>query len=414
MLFKEFTVLLNPQSRKIVIGICLNAIGGGMTLSLLLVYLHDMRDFTNTFGGLLLAYGSIVSIVASTPMGALVDRIGPKKVMIGGLILNSAAAFSLSQIETHMQAIFSLTFISIAGQAIWPSQTVILARVTPEKDRSKIFGFNFMLLNLGLGFGGLLSSLIIQENNLFSFQVMYWVDASTFLIYLAIALTLRGEKVNRYIPKQEEHSTGSYRDLFANKPLMLLGIAGVILFTFGYGTIQAGVPVFATQFLGLNPKWLGIIFGVNTLSIVLLQPLVMRVLEKYSKYTALIAISVIWALSWVFVGVAPYLPMVASGVALCVSQLIFALGEMVQAPTIPTLANELTQEHIRGRANAWMSLQWSVSGVLGPAITGLMLGADLATAWVFLMFIGCFLSIPIFLAMRKAARLQAQPSTTRW
>jgi len=116
MLFKEFTVLLNPQSRKIVIGICLNAIGGGMTLSLLLVYLHDMRDFTNTFGGLLLAYGSIVSIVASTPMGALVDRIGPKKVMIGGLILNSAAAFSLSQIETHMQAIFSLTFISIAGQ----------------------------------------------------------------------------------------------------------------------------------------------------------------------------------------------------------------------------------------------------------------------------------------------------------
>ena len=42
-----------------------------MTLSLLLVYLHDMRGFTNTFGGLLLAYGSLVSIIASTPMGAL-------------------------------------------------------------------------------------------------------------------------------------------------------------------------------------------------------------------------------------------------------------------------------------------------------------------------------------------------------
>jgi len=407
MLFKEFTVLLNPQSRKIVFGICLNAIGGGMTLSLLLVYLHDMRGFTNTFGGLLLAYGSIVSILASTPMGALVDRIGPKKVMIGGLILNSAAAFSLSQVETHFQAIFTLTCINIAGQAIWPSQTVILTRLTPEKDRSKIFGFNFMLLNLGLGFGGLLSSLIIQENNLLSFQVMYWVDASTFLIYLAIVLSLRGEKVNRYIPNEDEPANGSYRDLFANKPLMLLGIAGIILFTFGYGTIQAGVPVFATQFLGLNPKWLGIIFGVNTLSIVLLQPLVMRIIERYSKYTALIAISVIWALSWVFVGVAPYLPMVASGIALCVSQLIFAVGEMVQAPTIPTLANELTQEHIRGRANAWMSLQWSVSGVLGPAITGLMLGADLATAWIAVMFIGCFLSIPIFVAMRRAARLPA-------
>ena len=403
MLYKEFTVLLNPQSRKIIFGICLNAIGGGMTLSLLLVYLHDMRGFTNTFGGLLLAYGSLVSIIASSPMGALVDRIGPKKVIIGGLLLNSAAAFSLSQVQTHFQAIIVMTGLNIAGQAIWPSQSVILTRLTPERDRSKIFGFNFMLLNLGLGVGGLLSSLIIQRGDLLSFQIMYWVDAGTFLLYLLIVLTLRGEHVNKYIPKENEPKTGSYRDLFEIKPLMFLGIAGIILFTFGYGTIQAGIPVFATQFLGLSPKWLGIIFGVNTLSIVIFQPLVMRVIDKYSKYAALIAVGLVWALSWVFVGIAPYLPLFASGIALSLSQFIFAVGEMIQAPTIPTLANELAPEHIRGRANSWMSLQWSVSGVLGPAITGLMLGADLATAWLITMFIGCFLSIPLFLAMKRAA-----------
>ena len=403
MLYKEFTVLLNPQSRKIIFGICLNAIGGGMTLSLLLVYLHDMRGFTNTFGGLLLAYGSLVSIIASSPMGALVDRIGPKKVIIGGLLLNSAAAFSLSQVQTHFQAVIVITGLNIAGQAIWPSQSVILTRVTPERDRPKIFGFNFMLLNLGLGLGGLLSSLIIQRGDLLSFQIMYWVDASTFLLYLLIVLTLRGEHVNKYIPKENEPKTGSYKDLFEIKPLMFLGIAGIILFTFGYGTIQAGIPVFATQFLGLSPKWLGIIFGVNTLSIVIFQPLVMRVIDKYSKYAALIAVGLVWALSWVFVGIAPYLPLFASGIALSLSQFIFAVGEMIQAPTIPTLANELAPEHIRGRANAWMSLQWSVSGVLGPAITGLMLGADLATAWIITMFIGCFLSIPLFLAMKRAA-----------
>ena len=403
MLYKEFTVLLNPQSRKIIFGICLNAIGGGMTLSLLLVYLHDMRGFTNTFGGLLLAYGSLVSIIASSPMGALVDRIGPKKVIIGGLLLNSAAAFSLSQVQTHFQAIVVMTGLNIAGQAIWPSQSVILTRLTPERDRSKIFGFNFMLLNLGLGVGGLLSSLIIQRGDLLSFQIMYWVDAGTFLLYLLIVLTLRGEHVNKYIPKENEPKTGSYRDLFEIKPLMFLGIAGIILFTFGYGTIQAGIPVFATQFLGLSPKWLGIIFGVNTLSIVLFQPLVMRVIDKYSKYAALIAVGLVWALSWVFVGIAPYLPLFASGIALSLSQFIFAVGEMIQAPTIPTLANELAPEHIRGRANSWMSLQWSVSGVLGPAITGLMLGADLATAWIITMFFGCFLSIPLFLAMKRAA-----------
>ncbi len=403
MLFKEFTALLNPQSRKIVFGICLNAIGGGMTLSLLLVYLHDMRGFSNTFGGLLLAYASIVSIVASTPLGALVDRFGPRKVIIPGLLAASGGALSLSIVDTHFEAILALTVINAAGQAIWPTQMVILTRLTPEKDRQKIFGFNFMLLNLGLGIGGLISSLLIHEGDLRSFQLMYWIDGGTFLLYLAIVLTMRGPAMKRYVKEEHEPEQGSYRDLLANKPLVLLGLSGIILFTFGYGSITAGVPLFATQYLDLSPNWLGIIFGVNTLSIVLFQPLVLRTLERFSKYTALISIAVIWALSWLFVGLSPYLPLIASGIAICVSQLIFAFGEMVQAPTIPTLANELSPEHIRGRTNAWMSLQWSVSGVLGPAITGLLFGADLEMVWVATMFCGSFIAIPLFIVMKKLA-----------
>ena len=406
MLFKEFTTLLNPQSRKIVFGICLNAIGGGMTLSLLLVYLHDMRGFSNTFGGLLLAYASIVSIVASTPLGALVDRFGPRKVIIPGLLAASAGAFSLSIVDTHFEAILALTVINAAGQAIWPTQMVILTRLTPEKDRQKIFGFNFMLLNLGLGIGGLISSLLIREGDLRSFQLMYWIDGSTFLLYLAIVLTMRGPALKRYVKQEDEPEQGSYRDLLANKPLVLLGLSGIILFTFGYGSITAGVPLFATQYLDLSPNWLGIIFGVNTLSIVLFQPLVLRTLERFSKYTALISIAVIWALSWLFVGLSPYLPLIASGVAICVSQLIFAFGEMVQAPTIPTLANELSPEHIPGRTNAWMSLQWSVSGVLGPAMTGLLFGAHLEMVWVATMFCGSFIAIPLFIAMKKLAAVK--------
>jgi MFS family permease len=260
-----------------------------------------------------------------------------------------------------------------------------------------------MLLNLGLGLGGLISSIIIQPGSLRSFQWMYWIDGASVLIYLAIILTMHGEGLDRYVPEPHEPQQGTYRDLFAIKPLMFLGLGGIILFTFGYGVIQAGVPIYATQFLGLSPKWLGIIFGVNTFAIVILQPVVMRFIERYSKYAALVSIGIIWAISWIFVGISPMLPMIASGIALCISQFIFAIGETVQAPTIPTLANELAPEHIRGRANAFMSLQWSISGVAGPAITGLMLGADLPTLWVATMFIGSFLSIPLFLRMRTLA-----------
>ena len=398
--FKEFTSILNPHSKRIVTGISLNAIGGGMTLSLLMVYMHDIRGFSTIFGGLLMAWGAFTGIVGTGPLGALVDRIGPKKVIIPGLVIASISAFSFSMVTNHAQAFFAMTLFSLGGQCIWPAQMVILTRVTPEADRSKIFGFNFMLLNLGLGIGGLLSSLIIREHSIISFQVMYWVDCFTYLVYLLIVLGLHTPHAGKYIAKENEPKKGSYRELFRRKDLAILTLAGVILLTFGYGPLQSGIPIYATQYLGLSPKWLGVIFGVNTISIVVFQPLVLKVLEKYSKYAALISVGIIWAVSWVAVGVAPYLPIFLGGIALCVSQLIFAFGEMVHAPTSPALLQELTPNHIRGRSSALISLQWGFSGVVGPAMAGILIGAHLEKLWVALMAAGVLIPIPFFAYVR--------------
>ena len=372
-----------------------------MTLPLLMVYLHNVRGFSISFAGLLMAWGAFIGILGAGPTGALVDRIGPKKVIIPGLIFASISAFSFSLVTTQAHAVIAISFFTLGGQCIWPSQMVILTRVTPEKDRSKIFGFNFMLLNLGLGIGGLLASLIIRENSLLSFQIMYWVDSATYLLYLFIILGLDTPHAGKYIAKEHEVKEGSYRELFARKDLTILTFAGVILLTFGYGPLQSGIPIYATQYLGLSPKWLGVIFGVNTLSIVIFQPLVLKLLERYSKFTALISVGVIWAISWIAVGVSPYVPIFVGGIALCVSQLIFAFGEMVHAPTSPALLQELTPEHIRGRASALISLQWGLSGIIGPAFAGVMIGAHLEQLWVITMVIGVLIPIPFFAYVKK-------------
>ncbi len=403
MPYKEFTSILNPHSRRIVAGIALSAIGRGMTLSLLIVYLHDIRGFTTSFGGLLMAWGAFVGIVGSAPLGALVDRIGPKIVMVIGLLISALSGFGFAFVSTKSLAIIVITLFAVGNQCIWPAQMVILTRVTPEEDRSKIFGFNFMLMNLGLGVGGLLSSVIIREDSLFSYQVMYLIDGSTYLLFLLIILGLDTPHARRYVAKENEPQSGSYRELFKIRKLTYLSLAGIILLTFGYGPLQSGLPIYATQYLDLAPNWLGIIFGVNTFAIVAFQPMVLKILDRYSKYTALVSVAIIWALSWLVVGVSPYLSLLMSGIALCLSQLIFAFGEMVHAPTSPALAQELTPEHIRGRASALISLQWGVSGIAGPAIAGIMIGAHLEQLWVLLMAVGVLLPIPLFLKVKALA-----------
>ena len=230
---------------------------------------------------------------------------------------------------------------------------------------------------------------------------MYWLDGATYLVFLFFVWGLNTPHAGKYIAKDHEPSKGSYRELFKIRELSILTFGGIILLTFGYGPLQSGLPIYATQYLDLAPNWLGIIFGVNTFAIVAFQPMVLRLIENHSKYTALISVAMIWALSWLAVGVSPYLSMFMAGIALCLSQLIFAFGEMVHAPTSPALMQELTPEHIRGRASALMSLQWGISGIAGPAIAGLMIGAHLEQLWVVAMALGVLIPIPFFAYLKR-------------
>ena len=145
--FKEFTSILNPHLRRIVTGISLSAIGGGMTLSLMMVYLHDIRGFTTTFGGLLLAWGAFVGILGTGPTGASVDRIGPKKVIVPGLVLASLAAFSFSLVTTHAHAVIAMTLFSIGGQCIWPARVNTSLK---RMNRGRVAIENFLPVKISL------------------------------------------------------------------------------------------------------------------------------------------------------------------------------------------------------------------------------------------------------------------------
>lgn len=394
--FSQYFDLLTPKARRLVLGVAFNAIGGGMTMSLLLVYLHDMRGFTTSFGGLLLAWSAFMALLIGGPSGALIDRIGPKIVILTGLTLKIIATISWAFIDNKFAAVIVATMSAVGDSTTWPAQNVMLTRMTKPDDRQKVFGINFMLLNLGLGLGGLISSLIVSNSSLRSYQILYFVDALTFTIFFITVFTLHGAEVGRFVARESDPKSGTYGDLFRIPSLIRLSFGGLVLMIFGYGATMSGIPLFATQYLDLSPKWLGVIFGANTATIFLLQPLVLKMLGRISKPNALISVSLLWALSWFFVDLSPLVPLFLAGILLSVSQIIFAFGEMVWSPTAPALANELSPEHLRGRANALTSMQWGISGVIGPAIAGTMIDADLGYLWVILMGIGALLPIQLF------------------
>src|SRR5439155_11693201 len=118
--------------------------------------------------------------------GPLVDRLGPRPVLAGGLIMQ-AAGFGFFPLVREPWHAFVLIAIEGAGSAgFWPSQSTLIARLTPAARRHAAYAQQRVTMNLGIGLGGLAGGLIAGVSNPGSFTVLFVIDAATFLAYVAV------------------------------------------------------------------------------------------------------------------------------------------------------------------------------------------------------------------------------------
>src|ERR1700759_362305 len=181
---------LNPRLPREVwllqLGGVMNSFGNGVVLPYLVIYLHDVRHFSLGVGGLVLAPSAAAQVTVGLVAGPLVDRLGPRPVLGAGLVMQ-AVGFGLFPLVHHPWQAFLLIAVEGAGSAgFWPSQSTLLARLTPPERRHAAYAQQRVTMNLGIGLGGLVGGLIATVSHPSSFTVLFLVDAATFLAYVAV------------------------------------------------------------------------------------------------------------------------------------------------------------------------------------------------------------------------------------
>ena len=63
-------------------------------------------------------------------------------------------------------------------------QSALLGRLTTPDERTRVFGIQFMILNLGIGIGGIVAATIVDVAQPATFQLLYVADALTYLLYV--------------------------------------------------------------------------------------------------------------------------------------------------------------------------------------------------------------------------------------
>jgi MFS family permease len=399
--------------RRLFVGQFLNALGNGLTLALLIVYLSTVRGIPTGQATSLLAWQAVLALLISPVAGTLVDRFGPRPVLLGAVLVEAVGIYSYGHVTSLPTAFAAMTVVAIGGAGIWGPSSALTARLVEPADRPIAFGYAFMLLNLGLGLGGLISSTIVDLDDPDTFQLLYNLTSLAYVALFVAVLSMGnvgglppapagvdgGDESARAGADGPEG--GTWLDVLRDRTLLRYAAAGLLMLTFGYGSIDAGVALFITEFVGLDERFIGITFAANTAVIVLGQLVVLSVIKGASRSRVLAGVGVLWALSWLLFGSALALPGWLAVMAVVVAMAVFALGETLWSPTAPALLNDLAPEHLRGRYNAFQSVLWGVSGALGPLLTGAFLSSQLDGLWTLTLATGCLVAAGIALQLRR-------------
>ena len=394
---------LDPLVRRLFVGIAFSALGSGLTMPFLYVYLAEVRGIATATVGLLFAWMGLLGFLGSPLGGTLIDRFGPRPVMVVGLTTEALGVASLTLVHTAWHAVAVATFLTLGTVGLYPAATAMLTRLVPEGRREKVYGFQFMLMNAGLGVGGVVSALLVDMSDPASFQRIYLVDALSYVAYIGVVLSLpRGTgALSREDADEVVGPQPGWGAVLRDRTLLRVVLTSMVVITFGYAQFEAGFAAYTVGVAGIPANALGWAFGANTASIVVAQLVALRLIEGRSRSRMLALCAAIWSVSWAVIALSDAVSGAAAVTLVVVGLGTFGLGETLWAPVAPAIVNDLAAEELRGRYNALQGMTWTIAMIVGPALAGLLIGNGLVHVWVACTVGGTALASVLFLRLRR-------------
>ena len=355
-----------------------NSFGNGLALPFLVIYLHNVRGFSLGTAGLVVAVSSLALLLGGVVAGPLIDRVGAKPTLAGGLVLQAIGYGFLPLVREPWEA-FVLIAIEGAGSAgFWPSQSTLISRLTPAPRRHAAFAQQRVTMNLGIGLGGLTAGWIAVVGEPTTFTVLFVLDAVTFLAYVVVLAFIHDPGV---APDEVGETPASYKPVLRHKTFLGLWTLNFLFVAAGYSLFNL-LPPFARDQAQLSERQIGAVFFINTIAIVLAQLPLSRWIEGRRRMRALVLMPLLWAVAWLLVDAGGYWFTATSAfLVFGFAAVLLGIGECFHGPAHQALVSDIGSPHLRGRYFAVHSLSWGLAGFVGPAVGGFILASAPFALW---------------------------------
>ena len=401
---------LNPQLPRDVwilqAGGLVNMFGNGVIGPFLIIYLHNVRGLSLGVAGLVVATGSLAAFASGFVGGALADRLGPRVVLSGSLVI-AAVAFALFPLIRETWHAFVLNLlVGVATGSFWPSQSTLLSSLTPPDRRHAAFAQQRMTMNVGFALGALVAGAIARTAHPSTFTFLFLFDAVTFLVFVGVL---------QFVPstrhREARREPGRYADVTRNRVFISFVILNVILIGAGIAVMSELLPPFAKNTAHVSEPAIGVIWFVFSAGVAIGQLPVMKLVEGKRRLRGLALMGVVWA--GAFLGVlagGAWFTGTQAAIVFAIAVGVFAVAECLHGAIYAPLVVDLAEPQLLGRYMAFSSSSWQIGFFVGPAIGGFVLQHQPLALWPAAAAI-CVLASAYALALERRipARLHFTP-----
>src|SRR5438105_4782966 len=234
-------------------GNALNYCGYGLVLPFEIIYLHQIRGFSTSTAGLVLAATMGSSAIVTPPTGALLDRYSAKALVVAGSLASALGYDGFAFVERPWQG-FACSIVGGAGlgAAGTAKRTLVVRLIRPEQ-RAAAFAVDRVAGNFGIGAGATVAGFIVAAaQQLSTFQLLYFFDAVTYAGFALIVLAAVPSPRADITTATDANGTG-FRAVARDRLFLTVIAANLVLVVVGHTFFSNILPPFAKAHTPVGP-----------------------------------------------------------------------------------------------------------------------------------------------------------------
>jgi Na+/melibiose symporter-like transporter len=342
--------------------------GSGLFLPVVLLYVTRVVGLPLAVAGTVVAVGSVAGLAVPPVAGRLVDRAGPRRVVIAAELVQALGAVTYLAARGPAAVAAAAVLLAAGQQAFYSALFALIADVAGDGAKDHPYAVAGMVRSACFGLGGLAAAGLLTLAGREAYRQAVIVDAVSFLL-CALLLALLVRDPGRAGRPARTAGPGRARVL-ADRPFLVL-IVATGLAVLPSDVFLSGMSVYLLTELH-TPAWLpgallALLTGLNSVG----ATAALRVTRGLRRTTAMAlgaGLYVLWcAASLAALAVPPgWRP-----AELMAATLLLAAAGLLFGSRANALAEAAAPGPVRGRYLAAFQYAFTIPGVLAPAVVAL-------------------------------------------